>query len=206
MAEPEPPRHEITGGILAGGRGRRLGGADKGLVPLAGRPLVTHIAERLAAQVHTVVLNANRNLDTYRTLGHPVVPDREPDFQGPLAGMSVLLEHAATPWLVVVPCDGPFLPPDLVERLWRARSALQADIAVAHDGKRLQPVFCLLHKPLLEDLRAFLGAGERKIDRWYARHRTATADFSDIPATFFNINTPQDRRRAEGLLGSEGML
>ena len=196
------PRAEVTGGILAGGRGRRMGGSDKGLLELAGRPLVAHIVAGLAPQVGRLLINANRNLDCYGRLGYPVVQDEEPDFQGPLAGMAALLAHSPTPWLVVVPCDGPFVPPDLVMRLWMARQRAGAEIAVAHDGARMQPVYCLLPTALLEDLRAFLAAGGRKIDRWYAAHATALADFSDTPDLFFNVNTPQERRRAEAMLGS----
>jgi molybdopterin-guanine dinucleotide biosynthesis protein A len=197
---PSAPRHAITGGILAGGRGRRLGGADKGLIELDGRPLAAHIAARLAPQVDRVLVNANRNLEAYRALGHPVVQDEDPDFQGPLAGMAALLAHASTPWLVVVPCDGPFLPADLVERLWTARARARAEIGVAHDGTRLQPVYGLLPRALLADLRAYLQAGGRKIDRWYARHAVAEADFSDEAGDFFNVNTPEDRLRAEARL------
>ncbi len=187
----------MTGGILAGGRGRRMGGRDKGLIELAGRPLVVHVATRLAAQVEQVLINANRNLERYAALGHPVLRDEDPGFQGPLAGMAVLLAHAPSPWLVVVPCDGPLVPPDLVERLWQARERANAEIAVAHDGTRMQPVHCLLPRALLGDLRAFLARGERKIDRWYAEHTVALADFSDVATSFFNINTPEDRERAE---------
>ncbi len=203
LAQPGIPRHEITAGVLAGGRGRRLGGTDKGLIELAGRPLVAHIVTRLTPQVGPILVNANRNLEAYRALGYPVVRDADPDFQGPLAGMAALLAQATTPWLVVVPCDGPFLPPDLVERLWAARLRSHAELAVVHDGIRMQPVHCLLPRKLLPDLRDFLQAGGRKIDRWYALHTVATADFSDRAGDFFNINTPSDRERAERRLEDE---
>lgn len=195
---------EVTGVVLAGGRARRMGGQDKGLIELAGRPLVEHALAALGPQVAALMINANRNLERYRAYGHPVVADRVGDFSGPLAGMASALERATTGWIVTVPCDSPNVPADLVARLLAARAREDAELAVAHDGERLQPVFALLDRALLPSLEGFLAEGERKIDRWYARHRYARADFSDHPEAFLNANTPQDLERLEHALTTRG--
>jgi molybdopterin-guanine dinucleotide biosynthesis protein A len=127
-------RQDITGVILAGGEGRRLGGVDKGLQELRGRPMVQWVLERLAPQVDTVLISANRNLQRYAAFGCPVLPDRIPDFAGPLAGLHAALTQAATPLVATVPCDSPFLPADLVARLHAALMADQAELAVARAG------------------------------------------------------------------------
>jgi molybdopterin-guanine dinucleotide biosynthesis protein A len=185
----------VTGLVLAGGQARRMGGEDKGLVELAGRPMIGHVLAALAPQVDALLVNANRNLARYRDLGAPfaadVVSDDLADYQGPLAGIARGLAACTTDWLVCVPCDSPLVAPDLVARLDAARRATGADIAVAH-CERLQPVFALLPRALLASLAAYLDAGERKIDRWYHRHRVAEADFSDRPEQFLNVNTPHD--------------
>jgi molybdenum cofactor guanylyltransferase len=187
------PRHEITGVILAGGRARRMGGQDKGLIELDGKPMVEHVLAILKPQVSGIVINANRSLDRYARYGHPVISDELSDFQGPLAGIASCMTHIVTPYILTAPCDSPLLPEDLGLRLCHALIGTQADIAVAHDGDRMQPVFSLLKRDLRLSLIAFLEEGERKIDRWYARHKLALADFADRPDTFLNINTPQER-------------
>jgi len=194
------PRQEITGAILAGGRATRMGGEDKGLTPLNGRPMIEYVLGSLRPQVGTLSINANRNLERYRRYGHPVVADDLEGFQGPLAGMARLLEHATTPYVLTVPCDSPLLAPDLAERLYRARAECDAQIAVAFDGERMQPVFALLERTLLPSLMAFLQEGNRKIDLWYERHRYALSDLSDLPHTFLNINTPRERHQVEARL------
>lgn len=197
------PRPEtITGVILAGGRARRMGGLDKGLVPFAGRPLVEWVLESLAPQVGTILISANRTRETYAALGYPVIEDRLPGFQGPLAGFASAMAVVSTPWIVTVPCDGPFLAPDLVERLCTAHERGGAEIAVASDGVRMQPVHALLPVALAPSLNAFLGEGERKIDLWYARHRVALADLSDRAESFANINSEADTARLEGRGGT----
>lgn len=193
-----PRRETITGVILAGGRARRMGGLDKGLVPFAGRPLVEWVLDSLAPQVGTILINANRNGETYAALGHPVIEDRIEGFQGPLAGFASAMAAVSTPWIVTVPCDGPFLAPDLVERLCTALERGGAEIAVATDGVRMQPVYALLPVSLAPSLNAFLDEGERKIDLWYARHRVALADLSDRAESFANINSEADTARLEG--------
>jgi molybdopterin-guanine dinucleotide biosynthesis protein A len=184
-------RADITGVILAGGRGRRLGGVDKGLQDLQGRPLVQWVLERLAPQVDTVLINANRNLTRYAAFGCRVLPDTIPNFAGPLAGLHVALAQAATPLVVSVPCDSPFLPADLVPRLHAALLAQDAELAVAHAGGRAQRAFCLARRDLLPRLDAFLAAGERKLGLWHDSLRVAAANFDD-DAAFANFNTPEE--------------
>ncbi|MFO7646626.1 MULTISPECIES: molybdenum cofactor guanylyltransferase MobA [Halomonas] len=194
-------QHELTGMILAGGQGRRMGGRDKGLVPFAGRPLVAHVRQRLEGRVREVLINANRHLDDYRPLADRVIVDAETGYQGPLMGIYSGLRAATTPWLLVVPCDTPALPADLVERLVAGLG--DGDIAVADDGERLHPVVALIRTSLADDLAAALAAGERKIDRWYARHAWRRVDVSDCPEAFANLNTDDEKRRLETALGKE---
>jgi molybdenum cofactor guanylyltransferase len=190
-------RNSIAGLILAGGRARRMGGEDKGLIRLAGRPMVEHVLERFGPQVDEVFINANRNAEQYGRYGHRVIPDVIDDFPGPLAGMLSAMEAVHQPWLAVVPCDSPLLPRDLVQRLFESALAESADIAVAHDGERLQPVVALLRCSLLPQLRAFVEHGGRKIDTWYAQHRMVATDLSDHPEAFVNVNTPEERAALE---------
>lgn len=197
------PAAEITGVVLAGGRARRMGGMDKGLVEVEGKPMVVHALERLRPQVGAVLINANRNLDTYRRLGDcEVVADMLGDFAGPLAGMASAMAAARTRYVLTVPCDSPLLAPDLGRRLYAAMREADAEGSVAHDRERMQPVFALLRTDLRRSLVEYLEGGGRKIDLWYAEHRLARGDFSDHPETFLNINTPQDRELlAERLRG-----
>lgn len=185
------PFDDITGLILAGGRGTRMGGLDKGLVEVGGEPLVVGIARRLRPQIGTLLVNANRNLDTYAGLGFAVVADRFPDFAGPLAGMAAGLHAATTPWLLTVPCDSPFVPPDYAARMRAACAAAGARIGMAVCEGR-QPVFALIDATLRADLDAALTGGERKIDRWFARHPFVEVDFGDRPEAFLNLNAPED--------------
>ncbi|MCU7881420.1 MAG: molybdenum cofactor guanylyltransferase [Candidatus Thiodiazotropha sp. (ex Lucinoma aequizonata)] len=183
----------ITAVILAGGRGSRMGGEDKGLIELNGKPLITHIIAAVEPQVTQIMINANRNLVRYQQLGYPVFADLLADYQGPLAGFLTAMQTLSTADMVTLPCDGPLLPEDLVERLVRARDSEDAEITVAHDGERLQPVYALIPKHLSASLQRYLDDGDRKIDLWYKKHRVAYADFSDLPRTFVNINTPKER-------------
>jgi molybdopterin-guanine dinucleotide biosynthesis protein A len=187
---------DITGVILAGGRGSRMGGVDKGLQNHRGIPLVMHALLRLQPQVGAVIVNANRNLGAYEALGTPVYADSVENFAGPLAGVLVGLEQCQTPWLVTVPCDTPDFPSDLVQRLAGAAEAQQADIAYAvtleADGReQTHPVFCLLRSELMESLVVFLTGGGRKIDVWFAQHKAVGVRFADAQA-FFNANTAQE--------------
>lgn len=190
-------KHEITGVVLAGGRATRMGGMDKGLVMLHGAPMVEYILRGLGPQVGALLINANRNHEHYARYGHPVIADSVGDYFGPLAGMASAMQAAKTPYILTVPCDSPLLPPDLVQRLAAALARAHAEISVAHDGERAQPVFTLLKRDLSPSMLAYLQAGERKIDLWYAKHRLAYADFSDAPETFLNVNTPDERAALE---------
>jgi molybdopterin-guanine dinucleotide biosynthesis protein A len=183
---------EITGLILAGGRGSRMGSIDKGLATLGNQPMVQHVIVRLQPQVQRLLINANQNLDTYAAFGAPVWPDTMPNFAGPLAGLQTGLMHCETPYLVSAPCDSPFLPADLVQRLMAGLQTGSADLAVAvtDEGETRQPhpVFCLAKVSLLPHLTQFLEDGGRKVDRWYATLRVAEVHFAD-GAAFRNINT-----------------
>jgi molybdenum cofactor guanylyltransferase len=186
-------RADITGLVLAGGRGSRMGGVDKGLQDHLGVPLALHALQRLAPQAGPLLINANRNLDAYAAaMGAPVCTDVLPDYAGPLAGFMAGLEHCTTPWLVTVPCDSPLFPADLVARLAQALTEADADIAMAatlEDGvQQVQPVFCLMKASLKDSLAAFTQGGQRKIDRWTALHRCVEVRFDDAHA-FFNANT-----------------
>jgi molybdopterin-guanine dinucleotide biosynthesis protein A len=186
-------RQDITGLVLAGGRGSRMGGADKGLQNHRGMPLALHALLRLAPQVGATLVNANRNLAAYESMGSPVWPDALPDYPGPLAGFLAGLERCETPYLATVPCDTPDFPTDLVPRLAEAMARDGAEIVMAAtrepDGStQVQPVFCLMHASLLESLVRATTAGERKIDRWARQHRCGEVLFEDANA-FFNANT-----------------
>lgn len=185
-------RADVTGLVLAGGRGSRMGGVDKGLQIYRGTPLALHAMLRLAPQVGQVMINANRNLAAYESFGAPVFTDATGDFAGPLAGFVAGLEQCQTPYLATVPCDSPLFPPDFVDRMAAALEGANAEIAVAsapEDGQmRAQPVFCLMRSTLLESLVRFTHAGGRKIDRWTAQHACVEVPFVDARA-FFNANT-----------------
>jgi molybdenum cofactor guanylyltransferase len=192
MIEPS----EITALILAGGRGRRMGGRDKGLLPWHGRPLVEHVAASIRPQVGALLISANRNEAAYGRLGLPVLADPIADYQGPLAGFLAGLQAMQTDYLLTLPCDGPVVIPDLARRLANGVAREGAEIGVAFDGRRLQPVYTLLHRAVLPGLRAALDEGERKIDRWFPRHHWTRVDFADVPQLFDNINTPEDLAEA----------
>ena len=186
----------VTGVILAGGRAIRMGGEDKGLVLLRDRPMIQWGLDRLSPQVSTILISANRNIAQYAVFGYPIVADTAADFQGPLAGIAAALSQADTPWLVSVPCDSPLIPLDLVGRLHDQVVRGGARVGAAHDGQRLQPVFTLIHRDLLDDLVSYLQGGERKIDRWLERHAFRSVDFSDREEMFLNVNTPVDLQAA----------
>lgn len=185
-------RADITGLVLAGGQGRRMGMVDKGLVELDGQPLVAHVLARLAPQVSCVIVNANRNADRYRALGHPVVSDAIGGYAGPLAGLHAGLAAAATPFVATVPCDSPFLPTDLIARLAHAFDAKPLDIAVARTHEQPHPVFALVRRDVRAHLERFLDDGGRKIDAWYASLRLSEVAFDDEADAFRNINTPAE--------------
>ena len=187
----------ITGVILAGGQGRRMGGVDKGLRELNGKPMVAWVLERFAPQVDEVLINANQNLDVYAQYGHRVVPDVIGGFAGPLAGLQRGLSEATHPLVATTPCDTPFLPHDLVARLHAALHAQQAQLAVARTGDQPHPVFCVCRRDVLPHLTEFLNNGGRKIDAWYATLKVVEVAFDDKPDAFSNINTAEELRAVE---------
>ncbi len=198
----------ISALILAGGRAQRMQGCDKGLSELQGSPMICHVIERLRPQLNLIRINANRNQSIYAALGmdidatdppqpYQVISDSLSDFQGPLAGIAQGLRDCPTDWMLVVPCDTPFLPQDLVAKMVQQLRCSDAEIAVAHDGQRLQPVVSLIKRQLHQSLLNYLAAGDRKIDRWYAQHSMCKVDFSDQPEAFVNINSLQDKQLLE---------
>ena len=200
----------VTALILAGGRGSRMGGIDKGLQNFRGLPLALQTLMRLQLQSlppQDILINANRNLAAYESLGAAVWPDTLDGFAGPLAGFLTGLERCETPLLLTVPCDTPLFPLDLIERLHTALYEQGADLAMAaareEDGKvRPQPVFCLLKVDLLDSLVAFTHQGGRKIDAWTGQHHCAIVPFDqaqDAPEAFFNANTLEELQKLESL-------
>jgi molybdopterin-guanine dinucleotide biosynthesis protein A len=190
----------ITGVVLAGGRGSRMGGVDKGLKVLRGRPMVQWVIERLEPQVNELLINANQNVEAYGRYGYRVIPDEIGGFAGPLAGLQRGLSEARHPLVATAPCDSPFLPRDLIVRLHDALSRGNKDLAVARTGDQPHPVFCLCRKGVLDSLNAFLAAGGRKIDAWYAQLDMVEVSFDDQTEAFSNINTPDELKSFEALV------
>jgi len=182
----------VAGVILAGGLGRRMGGVDKGLQPLRGRPMVQWVLERFAPQVDEVLINANRHTEDYGAFGCPVIGDRIAGFAGPLAGLHAAMCATAQPFIATVPCDSPFLPADLIARLKEALLQRQADLATVRALGRAHPVFCLCRRSVLPRLTAFLQGGGRKVEAWHATVATAEVDFDDQAEAFSNINTREE--------------
>ncbi len=188
---------KISAIILSGGRATRMGGVDKGLVNLHGKPLIAHVIERLAAQVDELFINANRELEIYQTFGLPVFNDETQDFSGPLAGFQLALKHATHDYVCIVPCDSPFLPDNLVQKLFTALLEENADIAVANSDQNTHPVFCLCRKSVLPSLEAFIKGGQAKVSAWQKSLHYVEVDFTepdDNGATkaFLNLNTLED--------------
>lgn len=189
--------------VLAGGRGRRLGERDKGLIELAGRPLAGWVIDRLRPQVGEIVVSANRNLDAYARLGYPVVPDTLPGQPGPLAGILAAAGHTRADWLLVVPCDTPMLPGRLAEHMLAVALARGVPLVRAADAERIHYAVMLLHRRLLADMAASLAAGERRVQAWQDRHPHAEAGF-DAADAFLNVNTENDLHRAAALVAGKG--
>jgi len=183
---------EVTGLVLAGGQGRRMGSVDKGLVLLDGTPMIAHVLARLSPQVGSVVINANQNTERYAAFGHPVVGDEVAGFAGPLAGLHAGMTRATTPYVVTSPCDSPFLPHDLVARLGEGLERERASLAVAYTFEQPHPVFALVDRGVLAHLAEFLQGGGRKIDAWYATLAVAAVRFDDEADAFRNINTREE--------------
>ena len=194
---------EITAVVLAGGRATRMGGTDKGLVEINGMPMCRIVIDALRPQVKEVIVNANRNLHTYRRFGVRVVEDGMSGYLGPLAGFVSAMRVAVTPWIISAPCDCPSVAAHYVDTM-RTFDSGEFDVVVATDGDRWQPTFMMARCDLVDDLENFLNSGERKIDRWFTRLRYRLADFSDTPELFTNINTPEEHDRAQKRLGESG--
>ena len=186
---------QIDAVILAGGMARRMGGNDKGLVELLDQPMIKHTIDRIKPQVNEIMINANRNQTQYAEFGYPVFSDEDSGYLGPLAGMITAMGKTQADYLLVVPCDCPLLPLDLVERMLAQIQSEDAELAVASDGKREQPVVLLLKPSLRDSMKAFLDGGERKIDFWYAKHHCMVAEFADQPNAFVNVNTPEQKQQ-----------
>lgn len=182
----------VTGLILAGGQARRMGGTDKGLVDYRQQPLIEHVVAALTPQTEQLLINANRNHDTYAAYGYPVIRDDIEGYHGPLAGMLAGLEKLESDFLLTAPCDCPFITAHLRQRMLETLLFSGKTLAVATDGERIQPVFSLLPRHLKDSLRRFLDSGERKIDAWLYQHDVAEVDFSDCPEMFTNLNHPED--------------
>lgn len=186
---------QITAVILAGGRGMRMGGVDKGLVDYQGQPMIEHVLARITPQVDHVIINANRNIERYQAYGVPVITDENDQFDGPLAGMQAALHHASTDWVLSVPCDSPLVPLDLASRLSQAvqvveaMSEPQAMLAIARSASGTHPVFCLMPRSVSADLDAYLQSGQRRVSGWQALHPHIFVSFKDEQA-FTNINQP----------------
>ena len=196
---PLPPATpQVTGLVLAGGRGLRWGGRDKGLIEYRGRPLVAWVLDALAPQVGQLLISANRNLDLYAAFGQPLVSDQIDGFQGPLAGVAAALALAKTPWLVTAPCDGPALPPDLVARLALALAEQRGSAATVQVEGRIEPVYALIPVSRAQDLAAYLSTGGRSVRGWLERQPLALADFSDRAQAFANLNSPESCQLSVG--------
>jgi molybdopterin-guanine dinucleotide biosynthesis protein A len=191
----------VSGVVLAGGQGRRMGSIDKGLVLLHGQPMVRHALDRFAPQVDEVLINANQNPERYAAFGYRVIPDSIEGFAGPLAGLHVGLTHAANALVATIPCDSPFLPADLVSRLLAALQTMDAELAVARTFDQPHPVFALVRRSVLPHLTQYLEGGGRKIDAWYATLKTIEVAFDDEANAFRNINTLDELKQID--LGSE---
>lgn len=185
-------KSQITGVVLAGGLGRRMGGADKGLVEFQGRPLVAYALDALKLAAGPILINANRNPEAYARLGFPVIADRTDSFDGPLAGLLSALEAAQTDYVLTVPCDCPLIDGALLGRLYGQLVKEDAELCAAHDGERLHPVFLIARRCLAGDLAEYLASGQRKVEAWLKSHRLAMADYSDHPEMFANANTMEE--------------
>lgn len=201
MTQRDIDVHPVTGVILAGGQSRRMGGEDKGLVMLAGKPLIAHVIEHVSPWVDTILISANRNIEAYQAFGYPVITDELGDEWGPLAGIYSAMLHTSTPWLLSVPCDTPLLPDDLVTRM--TREITDKEVCIASDGERLHPVIALLSTGLKDALRASLMAGDRRVEAWMISRRHSVVTFPDKANAFLNANSPEDIKAIEAYLSGK---
>lgn len=183
---------DITVVILAGGKGRRMGGQDKGLVSYRNMELIRHVIDAISQQTQQIIINANRNQQQYQRYGYPVIQDTLGGFQGPLSGFLAAMSFVSTDYILTLPCDGPIVTDDYLEKMKQALNDAAGDLVVASDGSRMQPVYALIPVSLKSDLHDFLATGERKIDLWYARHDFTLQEFPSEAGLFTNINTPEE--------------
>jgi molybdenum cofactor guanylyltransferase len=177
-----------------------MNGQDKGLVELAGRPMIEYVIQATAPQVGEVLINANRSLEAYAAYNLRIIQDKTRDYAGPLAGIAAGIAASSTDFILSVPCDGPWVPTDLVSRLQQGLEGSPSDVCIAHDGDRIQPIFALFRREALAAIQYYLDRGDRKLQLWVKQQNAAIADFSDHPEAFINVNTPEERLRVEGLL------
>ena len=186
----------VIGVVLAGGRATRMGGKDKGLQELNGIPLWQHVATTLSKQVETIAISANRHIDIYRQSGYAVYPDGLSDYPGPLAGMLSIMQQADGEWFLFCPCDTPFIPSCLVERLAQQRE--DAPVVWVDDGERDHPTIALMNRTLIPQLQAYLAAGERRVMVFMRQSGGHSVDFSDLKSAFINVNTTEDLQMMQG--------
>ena len=191
-------KNEVTAVILAGGMGRRMGGQDKGLVLFKDRPLIQHVIDAISQQMDNIIINANRNIETYASLGYPVIEDSLEDFQGPLAGFYAAMQQVKTPYILTLPCDGPYVSGDYLQCMLDVLNQQTCEMVIASDGERMQPVYALIPVVLKDSLHQFLQQGDRKIDRWYQGHQFALAQFDPASHLFTNINSIDDMQESLG--------
>lgn len=188
-----PNKNNITGVILAGGRAKRMNGADKGLLLVNDKHMIEYVVNTIRPQVSSLLISANRNLEQYYQLTKcPILTDNFGHYSGPLAGIATALSTASTDYVLSVPCDSPLVSPELAERLYTGLIQGNGKISVAYDGKIIQPTFCLMKRSLLTDLLAFLKMDERSVRRFLQRHAATQVDFSDLAESFLNINTTEE--------------
>lgn len=193
----KPDKINITGVVLAGGRGSRMDGQDKGLVIFRGKPMVSYALEALKSVTGQILISANRNIDLYAAYGYPVIKDYSENFDGPLAGLYSALTCADTPYVMTIPCDSPFVNHMVLTRMLDAMDIESTSICTIHDGNRLQSAFMIAHKQLIVDLENYLSEGKRKVETWLKRHNLVVADVSDFPELFTNINTTGELTQLE---------
>jgi molybdenum cofactor guanylyltransferase len=197
MQPDQNTNYDVTVVLLAGGSSRRMHGRDKGLIPLHGKPLVSHVIEQLAPQAAKLLISCNENCAQYSHFGYPVIADTLSGGLGPLAGLLSGMEHADTQYILSAPCDTPYLPKDLLSRMLKNLQQSEADVCTVTDGQRLHPVFMLVSRQLHTDLKTYLQSGGRKVLDWYNNQHHSIADFSDQPNAFANINTPEQLQAEE---------
>lgn len=186
---------DITVVILAGGKGRRMGGQDKGLISYKNVALIKHVIDSISQQTSKILINANRNQQQYARFGFPVIEDTLSDYQGPLAGFFAAMSAAETRYILTLPCDGPIIVNNYLSSMLQSMNSDNKELAIASDGDRMQPVYALIPVALKTSLNQFLAEGERKIDRWYQRHSYSLVEFSEESGLFTNMNTPEDLKR-----------